>query len=56
MNEERKARAKAWFEELRDQICAAFEQLENEAPADLYPGAPSRFERTPWRRGAGAAD
>ncbi len=56
MMDERKARAKAWFEELRDQICAAFERLEDEAPADLYPGAPGRFVRTPWRRGDGASD
>ncbi|MGC2781922.1 MAG: coproporphyrinogen III oxidase, partial [Bradyrhizobium sp.] len=26
--EDRKARARAWFESLRDQICAAFERLE----------------------------
>ena len=51
-----KARAKAWFEELRDQICAAFEALEDEAPAALYPGAPGRFVRTPWKRGDGSAD
>lgn len=51
--ETKKARAKAWFESLRDQICAAFEQLEDEAPADLYPGAPGRFEKKPWDRAAG---
>ena len=47
---EQKARARAWFETLRDQICAAFEALEDEAPAALYPGAPGRFVPTPWRR------
>jgi len=49
----KKARAKAWFESLRDQICAEFERLEDEAPADLYPGAPGRFEKKPWDRAAG---
>ncbi len=46
-----KPAASAWFEGLRDQICAAFEALEDAAPADLYPGSPGRFERTPWKRG-----
>jgi coproporphyrinogen III oxidase len=46
----RQTRAKAWFETLRDEICAGFEALEDEAPASLYPGAPARFERTPWQR------
>ena len=45
----RQARAKAWFEALRDNICAAFEMLENRAPAALYPGEPARFVRTPWQ-------
>lgn len=49
----KKARARAWFESLRDQICAEFERLEDEAPADLYPGAPGRFEKKPWSREAG---
>ena len=48
--ESRKARAKAWFEALRDDICAAFERLEAEAPASLYPGLAGRFVRTPWQR------
>ena len=51
--EDRKTAARAWFESLRDRIIAAFEALEDEAPADLYPGAPGRFERKPWIREAG---
>jgi len=48
--EDRKARAKAWFETLRDRICKAFEQLEDDAPAGLYAGPAGRFVRTPWQR------
>lgn len=51
--ETRKTLAKAWFESLRDQICAAFEALEDAAPQDLYPLPPARFERTPWSREGG---
>jgi coproporphyrinogen III oxidase len=54
--EEHKARARAWFEQLRDQICAEFERLENDAPAALYPGEPGRFVRTPWAREKKAHD
>lgn len=43
---ERKARAKAWFESLRDQICKAFEDLED----DLDSGEAGRFNRKPWSR------
>jgi coproporphyrinogen III oxidase len=46
----RKARARSWFERLRDDICVAFEQLEQDAPSSLYPGQPARFERTAWDR------
>ena len=49
----RKARASAWFAELRDQLQRAFETLEDEAPDDLYPGAPGRFVLTPWTRPEG---
>jgi coproporphyrinogen III oxidase len=55
--EARKAQAKAWFEALRDDICAAFEALEDalsganaERFADLPPG---RFERQDWQRPEG---
>jgi coproporphyrinogen III oxidase len=48
--EDRKARARGWFEALRNDICAAFERLEDDAPASLYPGTAGRFVRTPWDR------
>jgi coproporphyrinogen III oxidase len=48
--ERRKTQVKAWFETLRDDICAAFEALEDAAPAPLYPDRPGRFIRTPWSR------
>ncbi|GIX16009.1 MAG: oxygen-dependent coproporphyrinogen-III oxidase [Rhodothalassiaceae bacterium] len=48
--DDRKTRAATWFEALRDEICAAFEKIE-----DLYegPGAeqePGRFMRKRWTR------
>ncbi len=46
----RKERGRAWFEALRDDICAAFETLEDEAPLALYADAPGRFVRMPWNR------
>jgi len=48
--ENRKARARAWFERLRDEVCLAFEKLEDDAPASLYPGPAARFVRTAWDR------
>ena len=48
--EERKRRARAWFEALRDDICAAFEALEREAPAPPHGVEPGGFVRTPWER------
>ncbi|MEW5421280.1 oxygen-dependent coproporphyrinogen oxidase [Amorphus sp. 3PC139-8] len=48
----KKEQAKAWFESLRDRICASFEALEDEA--DGAPGTEDlpagRFERRPWAR------
>jgi coproporphyrinogen III oxidase len=50
--EQKKATARAWFEKLRDDICAAFEKLETELPetAPHGTGAPGTFQRTPWSR------
>src|SRR5690348_12477643 len=48
--DDRKTHARGWFESLRDQICAAFERIEDDAPAGLYQGTAGRFVRTPWRR------
>jgi coproporphyrinogen III oxidase len=39
-----KGPARAWFESLRDRICAEFEAIEIEA------GSPARFQRTAWQR------
>ncbi|MHB8528527.1 MAG: oxygen-dependent coproporphyrinogen oxidase [Caulobacteraceae bacterium] len=50
---ERTARARAWFDELRDRLVTAFEALEDEAPDALYSGPRGRFELTPWAREAG---
>jgi coproporphyrinogen III oxidase len=48
--DEKKALASAWFSELQGLITAAFEVIEDEAPA-LYGDAPAgRFERKPWKR------
>ncbi len=50
--DDRKTRARAWFEALRDDICAAFERLEDDLPADAPFGEepPGRFVRSPWSR------
>jgi coproporphyrinogen III oxidase len=50
--EERKSRARAWFETLRDQIVAALESVEVALPegAPLADRPAGRFKRTPWRR------
>ena len=49
---ERQTRARAWFETLRDEICAAFEGLEDALPSSAPLGQmpAGRFRRTPWDR------
>ena len=50
--EARKTRARAWFEALRDDICAGLEKVEAALPANASLGAnpAGRFVRTPWQR------
>ncbi|MEX2643952.1 MAG: oxygen-dependent coproporphyrinogen oxidase [Acetobacterales bacterium] len=51
--EERKRQASAWFTELRDRICAAFETIEDDHRGPNAALPPGRFERTAWQRGEG---
>ncbi|QJE74195.1 oxygen-dependent coproporphyrinogen oxidase [Aerophototrophica crusticola] len=48
---DRQARARAWFESLRDRICAAFEAIEDDLAEGPHQGlSPGRFERKAWDR------
>ena len=50
--DQRKAGARAWFERLRDDICASLEAVEDALPAKAPLGErkAGRFVRTPWSR------
>ena len=51
--DDRKRQARAAFESLRDRLVAAFEALEDAAPAELYgpaPPSPARFALKAWNR------
>ncbi len=50
---ERQQRARAWFEALRDRICTAFEQLEDDLTGPLRDRPAGRFERKAWDRPGG---
>ena len=47
-----KETARQWFEQIRDEICAAFERIEDDLPASAQGAAApaGRFVRTPWKR------
>lgn len=51
--EDRKRQASAWFEELRDRICATFEKIEDDVTGPFAEYVPGRFTRTPWERDEG---
>ena len=51
--EERKGQAQAWFERLRDDICAEFEAIEDALNGTYAERAPGRFERKRWERSGG---
>ena len=48
-----KAEAAAWFEQLRDRICACFERIEDELSGTHAELPPGRFVRKPWERPGG---
>ncbi len=53
-SEDQKQRAAAWFTELRDRVCAAFEAIEDELEganaARFAEVPPGRFQQTAWQR------
>ncbi len=54
--EDKKQQAADWFRQLRNEICAEFETLENELTGQLSDRPAGRFERTPWKRAEDGSD
>lgn len=52
MNEEYRTKARNWFESLRDDICAAFEAIEDDLSGPFADRPAGRFERKAWERPA----
>ncbi len=52
-SEEQKDSAAEWFRDLRDQICTAFEKIEDELTGTYSDREPGRFERKSWERPGG---
>ncbi len=50
---DQRQRAQAWFAELRDRICEAFERLEDGLTGPMADRPPGRFQRTEWHRDGG---
>jgi len=46
----KKRAAAAWFENLRNDLCAAFETIENDYAGQQNDGPPGKFKRSSWAR------
>ena len=53
MIEQQQSTAEAWFQDLRDRICVAFEAVEDDLAGDRSDLPPGRFERKAWDRPGG---
>ena len=53
VSEDHKETARNWFQSLRDEICAAFEALEEDLTGPLSDREPGKFVRTAWDRPGG---
>ena len=52
MNKEYREKARRWFESLRDDICAAFESIEDDLTGTHSERPVGRFQRKSWERSA----